>query len=83
VFSSVDEILNRHPIQKLLFYDTERGISDVIRPFWTSQLSAADAALTQAVPDMLEILPPGQSKGSGVQILLDSLGIHPEEVRLL
>ena len=67
-------------MQKLLFYDTVHGVSDFIRPFWTDAVQGR-AAVTQAVPDMLEILPPGQSKGQGVKILLDHMGIHEDEVR--
>ncbi|CAN0216219.1 unnamed protein product, partial [Discosporangium mesarthrocarpum] len=33
--------------------------------------------LTQAFPDMLEILPRGASKGKGVALLLEHLGVHP------
>lgn len=36
--------------------------------------------MTQAVPQMLEILPLGSSKGNGVAKLLKSLGIKPDAV---
>lgn len=36
------------------------------------------AALTTAIPGMLELLPSGASKGAGVQWLLDRLGVDPQ-----
>ncbi|HEX2619083.1 MAG TPA: Cof-type HAD-IIB family hydrolase [Phototrophicaceae bacterium] len=39
-----------------------------------------EARLTQALPDMLEILPPGASKGNGLKTLLKELDVKPEEV---
>jgi len=39
-----------------------------------------NATVTQAVPEYIEVLPLGASKGHGVQILLDDLGIQPEEM---
>jgi Cof subfamily protein (haloacid dehalogenase superfamily) len=38
------------------------------------------ATVTQAVPEYIEVLPPGASKGRGVHMLLDDLGIQPEEL---
>jgi Cof subfamily protein (haloacid dehalogenase superfamily) len=38
------------------------------------------ATLTKAVPGMLEVLPLGSSKGEGVKILLESIGVSPEHV---
>jgi Cof subfamily protein (haloacid dehalogenase superfamily) len=38
------------------------------------------ATVTQAVPEYIEVLPPGASKGRGVRMLLDDLGIEPEEM---
>jgi Cof subfamily protein (haloacid dehalogenase superfamily) len=35
------------------------------------------ATVTQAVPEYIEVLPPGASKGRGVKMLLDDLGISP------
>lgn len=35
------------------------------------------SAHRQALPDMLEVLPPGASKGKGVEVLLAQLGIDP------
>lgn len=65
--------------QKLLFYSTPEDIKYKIRPYWAENVRGR-ATLVQALDDMLEILPPGQSKGAGVKLLLDNLGVHPEEV---
>lgn len=48
-----------------------------------SQTYAGRATFVQALPDMLEILPPGASKGAGLRWLLDDLGITPEHVMAL
>ena len=38
------------------------------------------ATVTQAVPEYIEVLPPGASKGRGVKMLLDDLGISPADM---
>lgn len=68
-------------LQKLLFLDTAEGVASTLRPYW-AEATADRASVVQAQPDMLEIVPPGTSKGSGVQILLDHLGATPDEVCL-
>ncbi|KAG7024608.1 Sugar phosphatase YidA [Cucurbita argyrosperma subsp. argyrosperma] len=79
VMSSVDNLLAAAEIQKLLFLDTAEGVSRILRPYW-SEASGEHASVVQAVPDMLEIVPCGTSKGSGVKLLLDHLGVSSEEV---
>lgn len=69
------------PLQKLIFLDTAEGVATTIRPYW-SEATKDRANVVQAIPDMLEIVPPGTSKGSGVKMLLDHLGISTKEVRL-
>lgn len=79
VLPSIEELLSQAPMSKLLFYDTAEGVKDFIRPHWALAVGGR-ATITQAMPDMLEILPHGASKGAGVKILLDHLGVQPEEV---
>lgn len=79
VLSSFEELIEEAPIQKLLFYDTVDGIKKFIRPYWSDAVERR-ATVTQAVEDMLEILPHGASKGVGVRILLDHLGVAVEEI---
>lgn len=66
-------------LQKLIFLDTAEGVSSTIRPYW-SEAARERANVVQAVPDMLEIVPPGTSKGSGVRLLLDHLSVSAKEV---
>lgn len=68
-------------LQKLLFLDTAEGVASTLRPYWAAA-TADRASVVQAQPNMLEIVPPGTSKGSGVRILLDHLGATPDEVCL-
>jgi HAD superfamily hydrolase (TIGR01484 family) len=41
------------------------------------------ASLTRALEGMLEVLPLGASKGSSVALVLEELGVAPEEVMAL
>lgn len=47
-----------------------------LRPLLEARLTGR-AALTSALPGMVEILPPGASKGAGVAWLLQRLGVDP------
>lgn len=71
---------DRPNTQKVIFLDTAEGVATALRPYW-SQAIKDRATVVQAVPDMLEIVPSGTSKGNGVRMLLDHLGASPEEVR--
>lgn len=79
IIHSVEQFLAGVEIQKLLFLDTSEGVAGTLRPYW-AEATEGRACVVQAVPDMLEIVPPGSSKGSGVGILLDHLGVSPKEV---
>lgn len=63
------------PIMKVIFMAREQRISE-IRPI-VEMMFKGRAALTTAIPGMLEVLPYGASKGAGVAWLLDRLGIDP------
>lgn len=65
--------------QKVIFLDTADGVATTLRPYWEEAIGNR-ATVVQAVADMLEIVPPGTSKGSGVKLLLDHLGVSPKEV---
>lgn len=75
--SYVHDVLD---VQKVLFMDSAEGVANTLRPYW-SEATGDRANVVQAQPDMLEIVPPGTSKGSGVKLLLDHLGVSPKEVR--
>ncbi|KAL3744443.1 hypothetical protein ACJRO7_013670 [Eucalyptus globulus] len=79
IMPSIEDLLAAADIQKMIFLDTTEGVATNLRPYW-SEATGARANVVQAVPDMLEIVPPGTSKGSGVKMLLDHLGVAPEEV---
>lgn len=79
VMPSIDQLLEAAEIQKLLFLDTAEGVASVLRPHWAEAIEGR-AGVVQAQPDMLEIVPAGTSKGGGVRMLLDHLGISAKEV---
>lgn len=63
----------------MLFFDTAESVSTSLRPYWL-EATGGRANVVQAVPDMLELVPRGTSKGSGVKLLLDHLGVTTKEV---
>lgn len=63
----------------MIFLDTAEGVSTTLRPYWVEAIGD-NASVVQAQPDILELVPPGSSKGSGVKVLLDHLGVSPKEV---
>ncbi|KAL2544861.1 haloacid dehalogenase-like hydrolase family protein [Forsythia ovata] len=79
IIPSVEQLLAGVDIQKVIFLDTAEGVSTTLRPYW-AEATGDHASVVQAVPDMLEIVPSGTSKGSGVRMLLDHLGVTPKEV---
>ncbi|XP_050158970.1 endoribonuclease YBEY, chloroplastic-like [Malus sylvestris] len=79
IMPSVEHLMAAAGIQKLVFMDTAEGVTTAMRPYW-SEANGDGARVVQTVPDMLEIVPPGTSKGSGVSMLLDHLGITPKEI---
>lgn len=79
IIPSVEQLLARTDIQKVIFLDTVEGVSATLRPYWAEAIGD-NASVVQAQQDMLEIVPPGTSKGSGVKILLDHLGVSPKEI---
>ncbi|XP_074567483.1 endoribonuclease YBEY, chloroplastic-like [Curcuma longa] len=79
IMPSVKHLLAAAEIQKLLFLDTIEGISCTLRPYW-AEATNGRAKVVQAQPDMLEIVPAGTSKGNGVKILLNHLGVSEKEI---
>ncbi|KAI3792739.1 hypothetical protein L2E82_06627 [Cichorium intybus] len=79
IMPSVEELLSSGDIQKVLFLDTAEGVEGKIRPYW-SEATKGRATVVQAQADMLEIVPPATSKGNGVKMLLDHLGVTANEV---
>ncbi|XVF35392.1 hypothetical protein REPUB_Repub18cG0141800 [Reevesia pubescens] len=79
IMPSVEHLVAAADIQKLIFFDTAEGIATNLRPYW-SEATRDRATVIQDVPDMLEIVPFGTSKGSGVKMLLDHLGVNAKEI---
>ncbi|KAK1408146.1 hypothetical protein QVD17_39780 [Tagetes erecta] len=79
IMASVDHLLSSGDVQKVLFLDTTEGVAGTLRPYW-SEATAGRASVVQAQSDMLEIVPPGSSKGSGVRMLLEHFGATADEV---
>ncbi|KAM3282070.1 endoribonuclease YBEY, chloroplastic isoform X1 [Capsicum chacoense] len=79
IIPSVEQLLTGTDIQKVIFLDTAEGVSTTLRPYWVEAIGD-NASVVQAQSDILEIVPPGASKGSGVKMLLDHLGVSPKEI---
>ncbi|CAK9221486.1 unnamed protein product [Sphagnum jensenii] len=81
VMKSIDQIMNAK-VQKVLFYDTAERVANFLRPHWSLAIRG-QATIVQALPDMMEILPVGASKGAGVQMLLDHMEVPIDQVMAL
>ncbi|KAI4337527.1 hypothetical protein L6164_015931 [Bauhinia variegata] len=79
VMPSTEHLLAAADIQKMIFFDTAERVAAILRPHW-SGVTKDRATVVQAVPDMLEIVPLGTSKGNGVKMLLDHLGVTVKEI---
>jgi Cof subfamily protein (haloacid dehalogenase superfamily) len=79
--------IDAHPevdIHKVIFMSEEDSINLNVRPLVESELrNVYDVALTSAIEGMVEVLPPGASKGKGVEFVLHLLGLSPENVMAL
>jgi Cof subfamily protein (haloacid dehalogenase superfamily) len=77
----LQNILGDTQINKLLIIkqNDPRKVT-AIRWQLSMQLNAKEARLTQALSDMLEVLPPGASKGAALKTLLKEMDVKPEEV---
>jgi Cof subfamily protein (haloacid dehalogenase superfamily) len=76
--ASYETALETRPMNKLLLIDTVDSCTEARQAL--APLLEGRATQVQALADMLEILPPGASKGVGLRWLLDDLGIAPEQV---
>ena len=79
VAPSLDHILEKD-VYKILFYgDDEAVINDKVKPYWEENI-VEGSRITRAIPEMLEIVPTGTSKATGLERLLQEYGIEAEEV---
>ncbi|GJM90652.1 hypothetical protein PR202_ga06953 [Eleusine coracana subsp. coracana] len=79
VMPSIEDLLEYSSIQKLLFFDNVEEDSSVL-VHYCSELTEGKARVIQIQPHSIEIVPLNASKGDGLRILLDHLGIT--DVRL-
>jgi Cof subfamily protein (haloacid dehalogenase superfamily) len=75
---SLLRLLGVEPIHKVIFISDAPQIK-TLRAELNGHLGK-NATLVQALDDMLEVLPPGASKGSGLRRLLADLEVAPENV---
>lgn len=68
-------------MQKLLVFDSAKEDSSVLRQHY-SELTKRKARVIKVHPNTIDITPLDASKGSGLRILLDHLGIT-EDVRII
>ncbi|XP_039788827.1 endoribonuclease YBEY, chloroplastic-like isoform X9 [Panicum virgatum] len=74
VMHSVEELLEYSSIQKLLLFDSAEEDSSVLR-LHCSELTEGKARVLKMQPNTIDIVPLNASKGCGIRILLDHIGI--------
>ena len=81
VAESIDAILAQSVHKIILLADPPSIINGQVRPHWEGQgLEGKGAKITQAIPTMLELVPEGTSKATGLTKLISEYGIRPEEI---
>ncbi|KAL3144565.1 hypothetical protein ABBQ32_004294 [Trebouxia sp. C0010 RCD-2024] len=80
VLPSVDDILAGPPVLKLLFMTDPKIVDSKLKPDWQRFVREYSAETMQAVPNMLELVPKGVNKGSGMRKLLANLELPVEAV---
>jgi hypothetical protein len=67
--TSLDTLLKGPPVKKLLFMSSPATVDGHLMPHWSKALRAGSgAAVMQAVPNMLEVVPEGVNKWVGAQV---------------
>jgi hydroxymethylpyrimidine pyrophosphatase-like HAD family hydrolase len=66
----------------LLMDDSPERLTNEVRPPLEELAVEYDCVVTQAIPTMLELLPPGCSKAVGVRKLLEALGVDDPSTQL-
>ncbi|CAO2045128.1 unnamed protein product [Urochloa humidicola] len=74
VMHSIEQLLEYSSIQKLLLFDGAEEDSSVLRQH-CQELTEGKARVLKMQPNTIDIVPLNASKGSGIRILLDHLGI--------
>ena len=71
---------NAGGVRKLLLMAEDPALVSAARPAWEAFAATRGAEVTQAVPNMLEVLPAGNDKARGVRTLLEHLEVERERV---
>jgi Cof subfamily protein (haloacid dehalogenase superfamily) len=79
VVGPLQNVLEGMPINKLIAFGGDPRRVKALRWQLDMQLNGS-VKLTQALDSMLEILPPGASKGAALRVLLKEMGISAEDV---
>ncbi|RLM77958.1 uncharacterized protein C2845_PM12G07270 [Panicum miliaceum] len=74
VMHSIEDLLKYSSIQKLILFDSAEEDSSVLRQHF-SELTEGKAHVLKMQPNTIDIVPLNASKGGGIRILLDHLGI--------
>ena len=77
---SLNALLSGPPILKLIFLAPPATVDGVIVPEWTGRLEGSGATTARAVQDMLELVPTGVTKWTGVAAVLANLGLTPADL---
>lgn len=77
---TLDELLAGPVVKKLLFMSHPEEISEKVMPDIDASLIGTDAESTQAVDSMLEVVPRGVNKWSGISKYLKQVGLGPGNV---
>jgi len=72
-------IVDDVPVNKLIFCGREAKHITALR-WQLTHLIDGEARITQALPEAIELLPFGASKGTALKLLLKELGLEPEEM---
>lgn len=78
----LQNIVGELPLNKLLLIGEPTRIK-ALRWQLNAQLGSACRLMQAGVPDMLEVLPPGASKGHALKLLINDMGIAPDHVMAL
>jgi len=83
VFASAEELLSTVPPSKLVFLAPPAVITGQLRPYWEAQVAAHPdwgVRVLQVEAMMLELVPEGVSKETGLRLLMEERGLAPGDV---
>ncbi len=78
VFDNLDQMFTQKPIQKIIFANPSDKL-DQLRPVLAERFNGR-ASLVRSQDWALEVIPLGTSKGGGLKIVLDQMGIDPADI---